>query len=271
AASERMLDLLSRQQHNDRLPVPLPLNIRLAHKTGELPKLRHDAGIVQAPGGAYVVVVMDEDAPTEAEARAAIVDISQAVYAALEPTGLSRFMGLAPRLARAVFRVPDPQGRLALLGDPRTETAVLPPAITTAADETEPIRLRSEPIPDLVALQQAAASAGIPFWVRSGFRQPTDAEASHTLPTEWLLPCPVEQAERVADRPVSDSEAATAQPRQVWLGTLVTVSDVDGPPSAADDRASPAWQWLMAHAAEYGFVPALPETTVGGPLSHEPW
>ena len=272
AASERMLDLLSRQQHNDRLPVPLPLNIRLAHKTGELPKLRHDAGIVQAPGGAYVVVAMVEDAPTEAEARAAIVDISEAVYMALEPSGPPRFMGLPPRLAQAVFRVPDAQGRLALLGDPRTETAALPPTITTTAtDEDEPIRLRSEPIPDLVALQQAASSAGVPFWVRAGFRQPTDAEAARTLPTEWLLPCPVEQAERVADRPVSDSEAATAQPRQVWLGTLVTVSDVDGPPSAADDRASPAWQWLMAHAAEYGFMPALPETTEGGPLSHEPW
>src|ERR687886_533016 len=241
SASDRMLELLSRQQHNDRLPAPLPLAVRLAHKTGELPKLRHDAGIVLAPGGSYVVVAMVDDAPDEAEARAAIVDVSQAVYAALEPTGLSPYMGLAPRLAQAVFRVPDAQGRLALLGDPRTETAPLPPTLNTSADTDEPIRLRSEVVPDLVALQQAASNAGVPFWVRSGFHQPTDAEATRTLPTEWILPCAIEQPERVADRPVSRSEAAAAQPRQVWLGTVVTVSDAAGAPSEADDRLRPPW------------------------------
>jgi hypothetical protein len=271
SASQRMFDLLAGQQHNDRLPVPLPLTVRIAHKTGELPKLRHDAGIVLAPGGAYVVVAMVDDAPSEAEARAAIVDISQAVYTALEPSGLARYMGLPPRLAQAVFRVPDAQGRLALLGDPRTETAAVPQAVQTANETDEPIRLRSEPLPDLIALQQAASSAGVPLWVRSGFRQPTDAEASRTLPTEWLLPCPVEQPERVPDRPVSASEAAAAHPRQVWLGTVVIVSDVDGPPSQADDGASPTWQWLMGHAAEFGFVPALPETTEAQQLGHEPW
>jgi beta-lactamase class A len=271
SASDRMRELLSRQQHNDRLPAPLPLAVRLAHKTGELPKLRHDAGIVLAPGASYVVVAMVEDAPDEAEARAAIVDVSQAVYAALEPTGLSPYMGLAPRLAQAVFRVPDAQGRLALLGDPRTETAPLPPTLDTSADTDEPLRLRSEVVPDLVALQQAAANAGVPFWVRSGFRQPTDAEAARTLPTEWILPCPVEQPERVPDRPVSRSEAAAAQPRQVWLGTVLAVSDTDGAPSQVDDRSSPAWRWLMLHAAEYGFVPALPETAGSRDAGHEAW
>ena len=271
SASQRMFDLLAAQQHNDRLPAPLPLNVPIAHKTGELPKLRHDAGIVMAPGGAYVVVAMVDNAPSEAEARAAIVDVSQAVYAALEPGGLPRYLGLPPRLAQAVFRVPDAQGRLALLGDPRTETVEVPQAVQTTSDADEPIRLRSEPIPDLIALQQAASSAGAPFWVRSGFRQPTDAEASLTLPTEWLLPCPVEQPERVADRPVSASEVAAAHPSQVWLGTLVTLSDADGPPSQANDAASPTWQWLMGHAAEFGFVPALPETSETRPVGHEPW
>jgi beta-lactamase class A len=271
SASNRMLEVLSRQQHNDRLPAPLPLHIQVAHKTGELPKLRHDAGIVLAPAGGYVVVAMVDDAPDEAEARAAIVDVSQAVYAALEPTGLALYLGLAPRLAQAVFRVPDAQGRLALLGDPRTETAPLPSTLTTSADTDEPIRLRSEVVPDLVALQQAASNAGVPFWVRSGFHQPTDAEATSTLPTEWILPCAIEQPERVADRPVSRSDAAAARPRQVWLGTVVTVSDTAGAPSEADDRASTAWQWLLLHAAEYGFAPALPETAESRGAGHEAW
>jgi beta-lactamase class A len=271
SASNRMLEVLSRQQHNDRLPAPLPLHVQVAHKTGELPKLRHDAGIVLAPAGGYVVVAMVDDAPDEAEARAAIVDVSQAAYAALEPTGLALYLGLAPRLAQAVFRVPDAQGRLALLGDPRTETAPLPSTLTTSADTDEPIRLRSEVVPDLVALQQAASNAGVPFWVRSGFHQPTDAEATSTLPTEWILPCAIEQPERVADRPVSRSDAAAARPRQVWLGTVVTVSDTAGAPSEADDRTSTAWQWLLLHAAEYGFVPALPETAESRGAGHEAW
>lgn len=271
-ASQRMLDLLGAQQHNDRLPAPLPLSVRVAHKTGELPGLRHDAGIVFAPSGNYVLVAMVDDAPSESEARAAIVDISQSVYSALEPAGLAHYLGLAPRLAQQVFRLPDPQSRLALLGDPRTETAALPSQVDSVADLGEPIRARPELTGDLVALQQAASSSGAPFWVRSGFRQPTDAEAAHALPTEWILPCAIEQPDRVADRPVSASEVAASQARQVWLGTVLSVSDVEaGAPSAADDRSTLVGRWLIDHAAEYGFVPALPETAAGSALGREPW
>src|SRR5207302_9756032 len=114
AAGQPMLDLLGAQQHNDRLPAPLPLSVRVAHKTGELPGLRHDAGIVFAPSGMYVLVAMVDDAPGESEARAAIVDISRSVYSALEPAATPLFMRLAPRLAQQVFRTPDAQGRLPL-------------------------------------------------------------------------------------------------------------------------------------------------------------
>ncbi|HEX5415953.1 MAG TPA: serine hydrolase, partial [Chloroflexota bacterium] len=45
-ASDAMLKLLLAQQHNDRLPLPLPVGIKVAHKTGELTDLRNEAGIV---------------------------------------------------------------------------------------------------------------------------------------------------------------------------------------------------------------------------------
>ena len=105
--SARMLDMLAHQQHSDRLPVPLPINVRVAHKTGELPNLRHDAGIVFAPGGAYLFVALVQSAASESAARTAIVDLSQAVYAALQPTGVTLYQGLPPRLAREIFDVPD--------------------------------------------------------------------------------------------------------------------------------------------------------------------
>jgi hypothetical protein len=265
-----LLQLLSAQQHNDRIPAPLPMGIRVAHKTGELPGLRHDAAIIFAPSGAYVLVVMVEDAPSESDARGTIVDVSAAVYAAHEPGFQPSPDAPPPRIAEQVLRVPDGQGRLALLGDPRTETRVLPATVQTAADVPEPIRLRPELVPDLTALQQAASQAGVGFWVRAGFRQPTDAEAAYAVPTEWFLSCPIEQPPRAADRSILPADAASARAHQAWLGTAFAITDrQSGAPTFPDDTASPAWQWLLQHAAEYGFVPALPESSSSD--THEPW
>lgn len=271
-ASRRVLDLLLAQQHNDRLPAPLPLSVKLAHKTGELPGLRHDAGIVFAPSGTYVVVAMIDDAPDVPEGRAAIVDISRSAYAALASELPPEYLGLPPRLSQAILRLPDAQGRLQLLGDPRTETAVLPADVNTTSDAQDPIRARPELVDSLRALQKAAADAGYPFWVRSGFVQPTDADAAKALPTEWLLPCAVEQPARTPDHPAAEEEVAAAQARQAWLGTALSISDrEDGSPTTFDDRASPTWQWLMADAAEFGFVPGLPETADATIRGHQTW
>ncbi len=45
-ASIEMKNLLLAQAVDDRIPKYLPENIKVAHKTGELDTLRHDAGIV---------------------------------------------------------------------------------------------------------------------------------------------------------------------------------------------------------------------------------
>lgn len=60
-ASQEMLDLLARQQINDRLPAYLPEGTVVAHKTGNLDGLMHDAGVIYAPAGPVIVVVMTED------------------------------------------------------------------------------------------------------------------------------------------------------------------------------------------------------------------
>lgn len=60
-ASQEMLDLLALQQINDRLPAYLPGGTVVAHKTGNLDGLMHDAGIIFAPTGPVIVVVMTED------------------------------------------------------------------------------------------------------------------------------------------------------------------------------------------------------------------
>lgn len=80
AASERMLARLERQTLNDRLPAALPKQTVVAHKTGNLPGLTHDAGIIFTPAGARVVVVMTWDAFEGADTF--IADIAAIVYGA---------------------------------------------------------------------------------------------------------------------------------------------------------------------------------------------
>ena len=80
AASERMLARLQRQMINDRLPAALPNGTVVAHKTGNLDDVTHDAGIIFTPTGERVVVVMTWD--TYEGANAFIAAIAAIVYAA---------------------------------------------------------------------------------------------------------------------------------------------------------------------------------------------
>ena len=64
-ADQAMLDLLLRQSIRDRIPALLPSNVPIAHKTGRLDRSAHDAGIIYAPGGAYVLVLLTEGSPSQ--------------------------------------------------------------------------------------------------------------------------------------------------------------------------------------------------------------
>ena len=91
AASERMLARLERQTINDRLPAELPPNTVVAHKTGNLAGVVHDAGIIYTHSGPRVVVGMTADADDE-EADRFLAGLGALVYAAvLEPPANARF------------------------------------------------------------------------------------------------------------------------------------------------------------------------------------
>ena len=90
-ASDRMLLRLERQQINDRLPAGLPEGTVVAHKTGNLPGLTHDAGIIFTPSGPRVVVAMTWDA-FDGDAYAFIANVGSAVYSTLlEPPANARY------------------------------------------------------------------------------------------------------------------------------------------------------------------------------------
>jgi len=78
-ASAAMLDLLARQEVNDRLPRLLPRGTRVAHKTGDLPGLTHDVGIVYAPSGPFVLAVLTEWSGP-ASPHATIAQLARQVY-----------------------------------------------------------------------------------------------------------------------------------------------------------------------------------------------
>jgi beta-lactamase class A len=78
-SSQKMLETLKKQRLNDGLPRDLPDDTQVAHKTGDLNAFKHDAGIVFAPKGNYIIVIMSEsNSPPGAQDRMA--NISEAVY-----------------------------------------------------------------------------------------------------------------------------------------------------------------------------------------------
>jgi beta-lactamase class A len=94
AGAAELYALLRAQQVNDRLPTGLPPGTPLAHKTGDRLHWAHDAGIMSAPRGDVVVVVLsgpwnapccdaDHPGPAEAVAFAAIAKLGSELYAAV--------------------------------------------------------------------------------------------------------------------------------------------------------------------------------------------
>ena len=76
------LDILHQQQFKSGIPAGLPEDARVAHKTGEISTVAHDAGIVYLDGrDAYVVVILTEwAADVSGHRQETIARISRAVY-----------------------------------------------------------------------------------------------------------------------------------------------------------------------------------------------
>ncbi len=76
-----MLDILSRQEFNEEIPAGLPKGTRIAHKTGWITGVLHDAAIVFPPRRKpYVLVVLTRGIRDENVARRLIVDLSRMVW-----------------------------------------------------------------------------------------------------------------------------------------------------------------------------------------------
>lgn len=76
ASTREMIDILKRQTFNDGIPAGLPPGTAVAHKTGTITKIHHDAGIVFGTVP-YVLVVMTRGIESEKASDALIAGITR--------------------------------------------------------------------------------------------------------------------------------------------------------------------------------------------------
>jgi beta-lactamase class A len=82
-SSRQMLEILERQKFNEGIPAGLPAGTRVAHKTGEITKIHHDAAIVFAPRPFVLVILVRGIAETKVSA-ALMADITRRLYGATQ-------------------------------------------------------------------------------------------------------------------------------------------------------------------------------------------
>ena len=84
ALSRQMVNVLLGQQFKSGIPAGLPRSARVAHKTGEISTIAHDAGLVYLPNRRpYALAVLTEWEPSATGRSATIAAASYLAYAAL--------------------------------------------------------------------------------------------------------------------------------------------------------------------------------------------
>ena len=78
---DQMISILKDQQFNEIIPAQLPEDVSVAHKTGSITGVHHDAGIVYLPDGkAYVLVLLSKKLEDFDKGTAQLAGISKTVY-----------------------------------------------------------------------------------------------------------------------------------------------------------------------------------------------
>ncbi len=79
-SSKQMLAILTGQRHNTLLPMALPKDVKIAHKTGSLHDTLNDVGIVYQDNEPYVIAVMTTQLPSLDLGRRFIRKVSRIAY-----------------------------------------------------------------------------------------------------------------------------------------------------------------------------------------------
>lgn len=80
-ASDAMIEILLDQKFNSIIPAKLPKDVQVAHKTGWISTVHHDAGIVMLPNGKrYVLVLLSKNWESDAKAVETMATVSKLIY-----------------------------------------------------------------------------------------------------------------------------------------------------------------------------------------------
>jgi beta-lactamase class A len=78
---DRIMEILLAQEFRAMIPAGLPAEARVAHKTGEISTVAHDAGIVSLPGRKpYVLAILTEFGPSDTDHNKPVAEISRLVF-----------------------------------------------------------------------------------------------------------------------------------------------------------------------------------------------
>jgi len=83
ASSNEMVAILEWQKFNEGIPAGLPKGIPVAHKTGEITKIHHDAAIVFAKRP-FILVILVRGLTEKKDSAALMADVSKSLYQAIE-------------------------------------------------------------------------------------------------------------------------------------------------------------------------------------------
>ena len=122
--------------------------------------------------------------------------------------------------------------------------------------------IRSVLVDDLRAMAEAAAAAGVPIQLVSGYRSHAQQQTTFDY---WVSVGGYEQALRTSAR---------AGHSEHQLGTAIDVTSAGGaaPWEYADWASTPAGAWMAANASRYGFVMSYPSGTFELTCyDYEPW
>ena len=79
--TKAMIAILLDQKFNEIIPAKLPKEVKVAHKTGSITGVQHDAGIVYLPDGRkYVLVLLSKGLEDEEAGKAVMARVSEMIF-----------------------------------------------------------------------------------------------------------------------------------------------------------------------------------------------